>query len=462
MPYLKGFCWVVVLMMLLTGSPSLFAAAQAAGPSLIRDAEVESVLRDFSTPVFEAAGLHPQSIRIFIVNDPAVNAFVAGGQNIFFHTGLLINAKRADEVIGVIAHEVGHISGGHLARTQDQLNKLSTPQILTYVLGTTTALLLGSPEVGFAILTGGAQLTLQNFLQYSRTQERAADAAAVTILERLKLSPEGLYAFLNTLSISNQWREDGSPYMRTHPTDTERLHFLEKAISQSPYRGTRSTQRQDDQLAFVRGKLTGFLTAASDLKTLPASKGVLDARYARAIADYRERFVDQGRAGMQALITDYPWHTYIYDTIGQLEAMNGHTEKSFTAYQKAYHALPFDALIRLSLGNAYLERAKNESNAAKKTHVYGSAEEHLGFAAQKEPYNALAWRSLSIAQAGLGKKGLAELSLAEIALQRNDLKQADLHIQRAAITLKAVDEGWIQLQDLRQAQKAAKAEKKRL
>jgi predicted Zn-dependent protease len=421
---------------------------------------VESVLRDFSTPVFEAAGLHPQSIRIFIVNDPSLNAFVAGGQNIFFHTGLLTKAKRADEVIGVIAHEVGHISGGHLARTQDQLDKLSTPQILTYVLGTTTALLLGSPEVGFAILTGGAQLTLQNFLQYTRTQERAADAAAVTILERLKLSPEGLYDFLNSLSISNQWREDGSPYMRTHPTDTERLHFLEKAMAQSPYRGIRSTQRQDDQLAFVRGKLAGFLTTESDLKTLSSDKNILDARYARAIGDYRQHLVDQGRLGMQALLTSYPWHPYLYDTIGQLEAMNGHEDKSFAAYQKAYQALPFDALIRLSLGNAYINQAKKETNDAKKKDLYRSAEEHLGFAAQKEPYNALAWRSLSIAQAGLGKKGMAELSLAEIALLGNDLKQADIHIQRAALTLKEGDEGWIKLQDLRQAQKTARDQKK--
>ena len=455
------FFVVFGMMLLLIATP--FLAAQAGGgPSLIRDAEVESVLRDFSTPVFEAAGLHPQSIRIFIVNDPSLNAFVAGGQNIFFHTGLLTKAKRADEVIGVIAHEVGHISGGHLARTQDQLDKLSTPQILTYVLGTTTALLLGSPEVGFAILTGGAQLTLQNFLQYTRTQERAADAAAVTILERLKLSPEGLYDFLNTLSISNQWREEGSPYMRTHPTDTERLHFLEKAIAQSPHRGTRSTQRQDDQLSFVRGKLTGFLTRESDLKALPTSKDVLDVRYARAIGDYRQHLVDQGRAGMQALLTAYPWHFYLYDTIGQLEAMNGHEDKSFAAYQKAYQALPFDALIRLSLGNAYVNRAKKETNDAKKKNLYRSAEEHLGFVAQKEPYNALAWRSLSIAQAGLGKKGMAELSLAEIALLGNDLKQVDIHIQRAALTLKEGDDGWIKLQDLRQAQKTARDKKKSL
>jgi len=450
--------FIVFGLMLLIGNP--FLRAQAAGPSLIRDAEVESVLRDFSTPIFEAAGLHPQSIRIFIVNDPSLNAFVAGGQNIFFHTGLLTKAKRADEVIGVIAHEVGHISGGHLARTQDQLDKLSTPQILTYVLGTTTALLLGSPEVGFAILTGGAQLTLQNFLQYTRTQERAADAAAVTILERLKLSPEGLYDFLNALSISNQWREEGSPYMRTHPTDTERLHFLEKAIAQSPHRGTRSTQRQDDQLAFVRGKLAGFLTTESDLKTLSSDKNILDARYARAIGDYRQHLVDQGRLGMQGLLTSYPWHPYFYDTIGQLEAMNGHEDKSFAAYQRAYQALPFNALIRLSLGNTYVNQAKKETNDAKKKDLYRSAEEHLGFAAQKEPYNALAWRSLSIAQAGLGKKGMAELSLAEIALLGNDLKQVDIHIQRAALTLKEGDEGWIKLQDLRQAQKTARDQKK--
>jgi predicted Zn-dependent protease len=258
--------------------------------------------------------------------------------------------------------------------------------------------------------------------------------------------------------MSNQWREEGSPYMRTHPTDTERLNFLKKAIAQSPYRGVRSTQRQDDQLSFVRGKLTGFLTSENELKKLPRDDVVLYTRYARAIADYREHLVDQGRVGMQGLITSYPWHPYIYDTIGQLEAMNGNAEKSFAAYQKAYQAVPFNPLIRLSLGNAYLDRAKAE----KKPEWYQKAEEHLGFVTQKEPYNAFAWRSLSIAQMGLGKKGMAELSLAEIALLSNDLRQADIHIQRAALTLKQGDEGWIKLQDLRQAQKTAKDQKQGL
>jgi predicted Zn-dependent protease len=132
----------------------------------------------------------------------------------------------------------------------------------------------------------------------------------------------------------------------------------------------RSTQRQDDQLSFVRGKLTGFLTRESDLKALPTSKDVLDIRYARAIGDYRQHLVDQGRAGMQALLTAYPWHFYLYDTIGQLEAMNGYEDKSFAAYQKAYQALPFDALIRLSLGNAYVNRAKKETDNAKKKDFY--------------------------------------------------------------------------------------------
>ena len=446
----------------------LFIAMNAqanAGVGLIRDSEIESTLRDFATPIFNTAGLHPDNIRIFIVNDPAINAFVAGGQNIFFNTGLLLKSKRADEVMGVMAHEVGHISGGHLARTQDQLSKLNAPQILTYVLGTTTALLLGNPEVGFAILTGGSQIAMQNILQYTRTQERSADAAAVTFLNRLQMSPSGLYDFMKMLSISEQWREKGNPYMMTHPSDKERLNFLQDAVTQSPYKNQRSTARDDEKMAFIRGKLLGFLQSDSDLTTFLNSKEsndtALDHQYTKAIALYREHQAVAGRALMIELIKKYPWYPYIYDTMGQLEAMHGDQIASLNAYKSAYNALPFDPLIRLSLGNQLNEQAKKETDTQKKRDYYEQAETHLLFATQKEPFNALAWRFLSVSQAGLGKTGMAELSLAEIALLNNNADRAEIHIQRAAMSIKQNDDGWIKIQDLRQAQKDLKRKKTR-
>ncbi|MBM3571072.1 MAG: M48 family peptidase, partial [Alphaproteobacteria bacterium] len=200
------------------------ALAQGQAPSLIRDTEIENTIRAYGAPVFNAAGLTAESVRIFLVQDRALNAFVAGGQNLFVNTGLLTRAEHAGQVIGVIAHETGHIAGGHLARTQDALRNASATSILAMVLGAAAAVATGKPEAGIAVLQGGQQVAERNLLTYSRAQESAADQAGLAFLERSGLSARGLVEFLEILSheellvVARQ-----SPYVRSHPLSRERI-----------------------------------------------------------------------------------------------------------------------------------------------------------------------------------------------------------------------------------------------
>lgn len=187
---------LVIILLLGTLLPQ---RAEADRLRLIRDAEIESIIRTYSTPLFQAAGLSPQGIRLYLVQDRALNAFVAGGLNMFLNTGLLMEAEHPGQVIGVIAHETGHLSGGHLATRGSALEKTGAALIATYLLGVGAALATGEPGVGAAVISGGQDVALRGLLQYTRTQESSADQAAVTLLEATRQSPRGLLEFMQKL-----------------------------------------------------------------------------------------------------------------------------------------------------------------------------------------------------------------------------------------------------------------------
>ncbi len=164
----------------------------AQGRSFIRDTEIEETLRMYATPIFRAAGLDPNGVSIYIVSDNSLNAFVAGGQKLFINTGLLLKAETPEQVIGVIAHETGHISGGHLSRVHDQLRNASAISILSTIAGVAAGVAAGRSDVGTAAILGGQNVATRNFLAYSRTQESSADQAGVKYLTEAGISSRGM------------------------------------------------------------------------------------------------------------------------------------------------------------------------------------------------------------------------------------------------------------------------------
>ncbi|MCK5793002.1 MAG: M48 family metalloprotease, partial [Ketobacter sp.] len=166
--------------------------------SLIRDAETEYVLRLYTNPILEAAGIAPEAVRLFIINDPSINAFVAGGQNIFIHTGLILKSEKPDMLIGVLAHETGHIAGAHLTRLTQKLDDVSLGAILSTILGT-AATIGGSGDLGSAILTGGQNIAQLELLAHIRSNEQAADQAALSYLDANGISASGMIAMFELL-----------------------------------------------------------------------------------------------------------------------------------------------------------------------------------------------------------------------------------------------------------------------
>jgi predicted Zn-dependent protease len=417
------------------------AKAEARKLSFVRDAEIENTIRVYATPLFQAAGLEPSAINIYLVNDKTLNAFVAGGQKLFLNTGLLIRSQNAGQVIGVIAHETGHIAGGHLSRTRDAMKKSSAASILAMVLGG-VAVMSGRGDVGSAIIAGGQQMGTRNFLQYSRTQESAADAAAMRFLDATQQSANGMLEFFEILGdqeLLSVTRQD--PYYRSHPLTRERKVAVENFILRSPNTDRPEPPGFEERHGRMKAKLEAFLNPVSrTLRTYKEDDPSLEARYARAIAYYRRPDLERAIPLIDGLIAERPADPYFQELKGQMLFENGRISESLPYYEKAAFLAPGSALLRRSLGQVQLEVGDPEQ--------LERAVSNLLIATGADSTDPFTWRLLGTAYGKMGKRGESSLALGEAALLTNKPADARFHAERAAGLLKQGSIGWMQAQDI--------------
>ncbi len=420
------------------------AAAQDRKMSTIRDAEIENTLKTYGTPVFRAAGLDPDSIRIIIVNDPRLNAFVAGGLNIFLNTGLLMRAETPGEVVGVIAHETGHIAGGHLARLQQALSDARKTSILTFILGAAALIASGGQgNAGMAVLSGGTQIAQQQLLQHTRNQERSADQAAVTFLDRTGQSSRGLYEFMKVLEgqeLLITSRQD--PYVRTHPLTQDRIAFLRNQVENSPNSDKPFPPEYEEMHQRMRAKLTGFLMPPQRVfNVYRKNDRSLPARYAHAIVYHRLARTDRALKLINGLIEERPNDGYFYELKGQILFEAGRTRQAVEAYEKAVRLVPNSALIRTAAAQAMLETNDPALNS--------TALAYLNEARRLEEAMPLTWRLLAVAHGRMGDMANSALAVAEEALMLGHPKVAMKQAERAETKFPEGSPGWIRAQDIK-------------
>ncbi len=412
--------------------------------SFIRDTETENTIRSYATPIFAAAGLNPSDVRIFLVNDNQLNAFVAGGQNLFINTGLITSADSANQVVGVIAHEAGHIAGGHLARVHDALRKATAEQIIAMVLGAAAALASGRPDLGTAVGAGGSNVAQRNFLAYTRTQEGSADAAGMKYLDATGQSASGLVTFMEKLSgqeLLSTARQD--PYLRTHPLTSNRISALKAHVAQSPHSDTPPDADFERQHERVVAKLRGFLEApAVVLRRYPESDTSVPARYARTVAHFRKGDLERALSEIDALIAEYPDDPYFHELKGEMLFERGRPAEALGPYETAASLLPHAPLVRVELARVQL--SLNDPQMLEAAIV------NLRAAVAYERDRAFAWRQLAIAYGRNGQMGESSLALAEEAMLMRNKPEARFHAGKAETLLAAGSPGWIQAQDILQ------------
>ncbi|MFC7537911.1 M48 family metalloprotease [Sphingomonas sp. GCM10030256] len=394
-----------LLMLLLIAS---FATAQpAAAQSILRDSETEKLFADMSKPLIQAARLDPRAVRVVLVNDPEINAFVAQGQIVYIHTGLLMAADNANQVQGVVAHELGHVAGGHSLRIYDGMKQASAVSILSLVLGG-LAMAAGAGEAGMAAMAVGQQAAMGRFLAFTRTQESSADLAGAAYLAAAGVSGKGSLDFFKKLQ-NQEFRlavYATESYDRTHPLSSERISALQ-TLYQKDRAWTRATDPAlEARFQRVRAKLIGYISDKDQvLQRYPASDTSVPARYARAYAYHRMGYRDKAVAEADALLATAPNDPYFLELKGQVLLESGKPVEALAPLREAVSKAPDQPMIAAMLGHALIATEKKEN--------FPEAEAVLKTAVNRDNDNPFAWYQLGVIYDRKGDIARAALASAE-------------------------------------------------
>jgi len=430
-------------------------SVDAAG--LIRDAETESLIRIYAKPIFTAAGLGSQDIRIHLVNDRAFNAFVVDGHNMFIHAGMLMDAKTPNQVIGVIAHESGHITGGHLARLRTQVGRAKSAALMLQLIGLAAmvgGVFAGVPGVGqtgMGIAYGGQDAALRTLLAYKQDEESSADQAAITFLNATKQSGRGMLETLEFMASKLVGVQGINPYLQTHPLPQQRLTQLRALVTASPYYDNTDPPELQFRHDLMKAKLFGFLDDPQIVLNRYQNDQSLPAMYARAIATYRKSGVKVAMPQLDALIAAKPDWPYFYELKGQFLFESGSPAAAVPPLREAVRVGPDEALIRVMLGQALLG-----TNDPK---LVDEAISNLRNALAREDSSAMGYRQLAAAFArkaeaakAVGAKkqfmAQAELASAEAYFYEGQLKLAKQQAKRAKAGLIDGTPNWFKADDI--------------
>jgi predicted Zn-dependent protease len=424
-----------------TVSPFTRVLAQDEGISIIRDTEIEEILHEDGDPIFVAAGLDPKAVQIHLVGDKELNAFSAGGLQLFINTGLIIESHTPNELIGVMAHETGHIAGGHIARSGAAGRAALGPLLLGVGLGILAAI-AGAPDAAASLVYSSGYFAELSVLGYSREQESRADQAAVTYLEKAGESGRGLVDFFNAFRYQEVFDDEKKyPFFRDHPLTDDRIEALTVRVNQQPHVGVTDSPQAIAKHEIMKAKLIAFLNGPGQtFIDYPLSDQSFPARYARAIAYYKETETSRAVSAIDALIAEQPQNPYLWELKGQVLFEAGRPKEAEPAHRKSVEIKPDAPLLLTNLGQTLIA----EGDAPHVAEAVGYLKRAL---AAEEDY-PLAWRLLSEAYDTQGHDGLARLATAEQNFYLGQLNDARVFAVRARELLKKDSPEWRRANDI--------------
>ncbi|MEL7041693.1 MAG: M48 family metalloprotease [Pseudomonadota bacterium] len=420
------------------------AAVPVWAQSLIRDAEIEQILRDWTDPILDVAGLVPNDVGLYIINDPSINAFVAGGQRIHLHTGLIMAADNAAQVKGVIAHETCHIACGHTVTRTRAASVASRPALMSIGLGV-LAIAAGAPDAGAALIASSQQFAALNFFVHTRAEEAMADTKAVQYLVELEQSPMGIVEFFEKFRYQEVLSEARRfPYFRSHPLSSNRVRTTRALAEESGLADKPEEPEVVHQFDMMKAKLVGFLEPpARVFRDYPPTDTSKPARYARSISAMKSADLGTALREIDSLIEEEPENPYFHELKGQILFETGKPIESIDPLLEANRLLPNNALLQISLARSLLQRAEPGDTDL--------AEIALRDALIQEPNNAFAWTQLAIVFDQQENTAMAQVATAEAAFNIGNYPRAHHFAQRALRQLEPNTRSFQQANDIRNA-----------
>jgi predicted Zn-dependent protease len=420
------------------------SAAPAYAQEILRDAETEQFLSDITAPMAVSAGLGPHAVKLVLVRDPEINAFVAEGQQIYINTGTIEKADSANELEGVIAHELGHIEAGDAVRSQGAIKTATRVSLLSLLLGA-AAIAAGAPEIGMAAMMGGQSAAQGKFLAYSRQIEGSADASAVRHLNDAHYSGKGMVSFFGKLK-QQEYRLTPSytsvdPFGQSHPMTNDREQALMADLSKSPWWNAPNDSQAQARFLRIKAKLIGFLQDPPQvMRKFPESDHSVPAHYARAYAWHRGGYPDQAVKEVDALLATAPEDPYFNELKGQILLESGKPAAAIPPLRVAVAQSRSSPLIAALLGHA-LVTSDDPANFKEATQV-------LKVSVQRDNENPQAWYDLGLVYTRLGDEPRASLASAERWSMQGQPKIAMANAELAVRGLPVGTPDYLRAQDL--------------
>lgn len=418
------------------------SARPAAAQSILRDTETEAFFDDMARPLVVAAGLDPRSVRVVLVGDPSINAFVMQGQAVYLHSGLIRAADNVEQVQGVVAHELGHITGGHAVRFSEGMAAATGITIMSLLLGAAAAA-AGAPDAAMAIMAGGQQAAMGKFLAFSRTQESSADQAGASFLYKAGISGKGSLEFFRKLQ-NQEYRlaiPQTDSYDRTHPLSGERIAALETLYRASPAWNKPPDPAMEARFQRIKGKLTGYMEEPPQVMRLyPETDSSVAAHYARAYAWHRSAYPDKAMKEVDALIATDPHDPYFLELKGQILLESGKPRQALPPLREAVQRSGSKPMITAMLGHALIA-TEDPAN-------FDEARRILKLSVARDNENPFAWYQLGLVYDREGDRPRAALATAERYSLQGDYGPA---LMNAEVALRGLQRGtpdWIRAQDI--------------
>jgi len=410
--------------------------------AVIRDTEIEHTIREYASPLLKAAGIQTKDLGLHIIKDKAMNAFVHGGQHIYITTGLLTAAKHPGQIQGVLAHEIGHITGGHLARMRHAVSNRRKEAFISQLIGVAIGLLGKNSSLTAAAGLKTQDIALKKLHKFNRTQERSADQVAIKLLNQAQISARGLLDFLTLLEgqeLLVRARQD--PYLLTHPLTRARINFVRNQVKLSDLSNKPINPQLMARHVRMLAKLKAFLNPPSQTLAEYSTKAEdKNARYARAIALYRNARLSEAVDLMGNLITQSPHDPYFHELKGQILFESGNLSLALPSYETAVRLKPSASLLRVGLAHIQIELQTPGLNK--------SAIKNLIQALRYDRTIPLCWHLASIAYGRNNQMGMSALMLAEYNELTGRPADARQQAKKAIRILSKNSPGWIRAQDI--------------
>lgn len=414
----------------------------AAAQSILRDTETEVFFDDMARPLIAAAGLDPKSVKIVLIGDPSINAFVMQGQAVYIHSGLIRAADNVQQVQGVVAHELGHITGGHAIRFSEGVSQATGITIMSLLLGA-AAVAAGAPDAGMAIMAGGQQAAMGKFLAFSRGQESAADLAGASFLAKAGISGRGSLEFFKKLQ-NQEYRlaiPQTDSYNRTHPLSGERIAVLENVYKTDPAWNKAPDPALEARFERIKAKLTGFVEDPPQVMRLyPETDQSVPAHYARAYAWHRGAYPDKAVKEVDALIAKDAHDPYFLELKGQILLESGKPRQAIPPLREAVERSGNQPMITALLGHALI--------ATEDPAYFDEARRILKLSVARDGENPFAWYQLGLVYDREGDRPRAALATAERYSLEGNYGPALANAEVALRGLKNGTPDWIRAQDI--------------